>query len=283
MDSQKTKISRKISLALLAVLSVACLSLFAFNHVNADQLEDSAPTDDMQPIDDDQKSEDGNKPSTEETQADLTTLRQQVIEDQAQNPNSPQTALTLFQLGEGYRRAKDFNNAQSSYTSALAILHDQPTEVNQDIGLVSADYRLINQPSMGMPQSGLAARIYSSLGALYLSVGEYQYAERYFTSALAYWMGNEGGFDEGSDPMLLNTAHAMTNLADAYTAQGRFYDSEILYRRALALEESTYGDDSQYLLPELNKLSNIYNKEGRRAEATRLRDRMKAIGGSQSS
>lgn len=246
------------------------------------QTDDAQPTDEMQQLDVDQPRE-GPKASTEENETDLTTLRQQAIEDQAQNPNSPQTALTLFQLGEAYRRNKNFNDAQYWYNAALAILHDVPTEVNQDIGLVSVDYRLVNQPSMGMPQSGLAARIYSSLGVLYLSVGEYQYAERYFTSALAFWMGNEGGFDSGSDPMMLNSAHAMTNLADAYNAQGRFYDSEILYRRALMLEESTYGDDSQYLIPELSKLYKIYSSQGRRAEATRMQARIKAIRNNQSS
>jgi len=240
------------------------------------QTDESQPTDESQQLDTDRPRE-GPKASTEEQQADLTMLRQQLIENQAVNPNSPNTALTMYQLGEGYSRTKNFGDALNWYNQALAVLNDVPAQTNQDIGVIMADYRLMNQPSMGMPTSGLAARIYQSLSNLYLSAGEYEYAERYACSSLAYWMGNEGGFDEGSDPMMLNTAHAMTNLADAYTAAGRFYDSEVLYRRALMLEESTYGTNSQYLVPELTKLSRIYMKKGDRAEATRLQARIKAI------
>lgn len=259
-----------------ACIALMVICLLTMSGPALAKTDDDSPTDEMGPLDSDQPRE-GPSSSTEEGQADLTMLRQQAIEDQAANPNSTNTALTLYQLGEGYRRTKNFNDAQYWYNAALAALHDTPTQQNQDLGTVSADYRLINQPSMGMPSSGLAARIYSSLGQLYLSVGEYQYAERYYTSVLAYWLGDEGGFDGGSDPMMLNTAHAMSNLADAYNAQGRFYDSEILYRRALMLEESTYGDNSQYLVPELKKLVKIYNSQGQRAEATRLQTRINAI------
>lgn len=265
-------------LAILTIVWLVAAGQAALSATDEDQATDAGqPTDEERPV------EGGHRASTEEQEADLTMLRQQAIEDQAQNPNSPNTALTEFQLGEGYRRSQNWNDAQYWYGSALKILGDVPGETTADLGNVSADYRLINQPSMGMPSSGLSARIYASLGQLYLSAGEYQYAERYYTSVLAYWMGNEGGFDEGSDPMMVNTAHAMSNLADAYTAQGRFYDSEILYRRALQLEESTYGDDSQYIVPELRKLTAIYYKQGRRAEALNLQARIKSICNGQTS
>lgn len=248
-----------------------------------DKTDDQGPTDDMQktddmgPVDAEQPKEGPSEPS-EPYGEDQLQLRQQAIQDMTQAPNSPSTALTVYQLGETYRNHNDFANAMFWYNKALSILGEDPNIQSQDLG-ISIDYRLPNQPSFGMPNSGLTARVYSSLGSLYLSVGEYQYAERYYTSALAFWLGAEGGFDSSTDALMLNTAHAMNNLADAYTAQGRFYDSEILYRRALLMEESTYGKNSQYLVPELKRLANLFMKQGRRSEAAQFQARIKSICG----
>ncbi|GEM_PF-2857594 len=240
--------------------------------------DDQAPTDDAAPTDDDLPHEGPSGPTYKDA-ADQLQLQQQAIMQLQQAPNSPGTASTLFLLGETYRVNNDFGNALMWYQKALNVLNDQPQPSTMSLGPVIEDYRLIDQPSMGMPNSGLSARIYTSLGKLYLSVGEVQNAQMYFFSALAYWQGGAGGFNLGSDPASTNLAHALVNLASAYTAAGRFYDAEPLYRKALLWEKAAYGSTSPYLLRTLRTMDKIYRQQGRLSAAQEIEQQIKRISG----
>jgi hypothetical protein len=62
-----------------------------------------------------------------------------------------------------------------------------------------------------------------------------------------------------------------------YTNQGRYADSEPLYRRSLAIREKTIGADHPYVARLLNDLAEVYRAQGLYAEAELLHKRSLAI------
>lgn len=213
---------------------------------------------------------------------DEMQLKQQLSIAEQQNPNAISTARIAYQLAEVFRKEQYFGAAMDKYKEALKIIAMQPGLGGSTEVPVNLDFRLSNPYGIlgSMPATADAAKVYSGLGQLFLDQGQYQPAEQYFKKALQVWQqsGTAAFGSAGSDEGGLNTAQAMTNLADLYRVQGRFYEAEPLYRRALGLKESVYGADSPSLLPTLRKLATYYHQQGRQDDAAQIENRMKAIG-----
>jgi CHAT domain-containing protein/tetratricopeptide (TPR) repeat protein len=78
-------------------------------------------------------------------------------------------------------------------------------------------------------------------------------------------------------PANSDLAGALNNLAQVYGALGRDAEAEPLYKRALAILETSVGLDSVAIAPELNNLGALYEREQRYAEAEPLFKRALAI------
>jgi tetratricopeptide (TPR) repeat protein len=62
----------------------------------------------------------------------------------------------------------------------------------------------------------------------------------------------------------------VNNLADLYSAQGRYADAEPLYKRALAIREKALGPDHPDVAQSVNNLADLYSAQGRYADAEPL-------------
>lgn len=212
---------------------------------------------------------------------DEMQLKQQLQMAEVQAPNAISTARTAYQLAEVFRKEQFYAGALDRYKQALKIITQQPGLAGASQMPVNLDFRLSNPFSFvgGVPPSADAARVFGGIGQLFLDQGQYQLSEQYLKKALQIWQESASGTSGsiGSDEGSLNTAQSMTNLADLYRVQGRFYEAEPLYRRALGLKESVYGSDSPSLLPALRKLAGYYRQQSRLDDAAQIENRIKAV------
>src|SRR5262249_10934322 len=65
-------------------------------------------------------------------------------------------------------------------------------------------------------------------------------------------------------------AHSLNNLALLYKNQGKYAEAEGLYKRALVIQEKTYGRDHPDVAQSLNDLAGLYQNENRYADALPL-------------
>jgi tetratricopeptide (TPR) repeat protein len=73
-----------------------------------------------------------------------------------------------------------------------------------------------------------------------------------------------------------NEAGTLTNSGDLFANEGRFTEAEVLYKRALAINENALGPDLA-LVRTLNNLAVVYARQGRFADAEPLYQRVVAI------
>jgi tetratricopeptide (TPR) repeat protein len=59
-----------------------------------------------------------------------------------------------------------------------------------------------------------------------------------------------------------DVAQSVNNLADLYSAQGRYADAEPLYKRALAIFEKALGPDHPSVASALNNLASLHKSGG---------------------
>ena len=74
-------------------------------------------------------------------------------------------------------------------------------------------------------------------------------------------------------PNDVQTAAALTTLADLYTAQNKFADAEPLLKRAITIREKAKKLDNQEVAQALDNLGSLYMKQGRTADAAPLSKR----------
>ncbi len=74
-------------------------------------------------------------------------------------------------------------------------------------------------------------------------------------------------------PNDVQTAAALTTLADLYAAQNKFADAEPLLKRAIAIHEKAKKPDNHELAQALDNLGSLYIKQGRTADAAPLSKR----------
>ena len=74
-------------------------------------------------------------------------------------------------------------------------------------------------------------------------------------------------------PNDVQTAAALTTLADLYTAQNKFADAEPLLKRAITIREKAKKPDNQEVAQALDNLGSLYMKQGRTADAAPLSKR----------
>ena len=72
-------------------------------------------------------------------------------------------------------------------------------------------------------------------------------------------------------------ALSLNNLADLYSAQGKYTDAEPLYKRSLKINEKALGPDHPDVATVLENMVELYKYMGSQEEARRLEERAKAI------
>jgi tetratricopeptide (TPR) repeat protein len=65
-------------------------------------------------------------------------------------------------------------------------------------------------------------------------------------------------------------AATLNNLAELYKEEGRYADTEPLYKRVLAINEKALGPDHPDVALALNNLAGLYSAQGRHADAEPL-------------
>ena len=109
----------------------------------------------------------------------------------------------------------------------------------------------------------IEASIRTTLGTVYLSLGEYEVAGPHFERALTLRRAEVG--EDHPD-----TLASMSNLAELYDHQGRFDEAESLHAKALEVRLRVLGEDDTHTLGSMNHLAVVYTYQGRYDEAEPL-------------
>lgn len=180
--------------------------------------------------------------------ADPTSLEQQIVALQSEDPNSPLLESLYQSLGETYfQRLKKGLAADRSQEEAKAIAAFQSAIARRKI---LADL------------TPLATSL-NELASLYYSQGRYAEAEPLYLQALSI-REQTLGHDHPDGATSLN------NLALLYKSQGRYAEAEPLYLQALSIREQTLGYNHPDVANSLNNLANLYKSQGRYAKAEPL-------------
>ena len=116
----------------------------------------------------------------------------------------------------------------------------------------------------------------SSLWKTYIAAGTKAYQEGNYPEAEKQWgavLNEAEGFGL-EDP---RRAASLNNLAELYKAQGKYAESEPLYKRALAIWEKALGPGHPGLATSLNNLADLYRLQGKYTKAEPLHKRALAI------
>jgi tetratricopeptide (TPR) repeat protein len=144
----------------------------------------------------------------------------------------------------------DLAEAQALFDKALT-LHDQGRYGD---AVPDAERTLaIRQKLLAWNDPAVADSLYL-LGLIYKDRGRYQEAEQLLVQAESAQESHYGP----NDP---HVAPTLTLLA--WTIAGRFSESEAMYKRALLIEQHTYGADSEQTLGPLDGLAVLYASNGR--------------------
>ncbi len=99
--------------------------------------------------------------------------------------------------------------------------------------------------------------------------GNYPEAEKQLAAALK----EAGGFGP-QDPRL---ATSLNSLAELYHAQGRYAETEPLYKRALEIVEKALGPEHRHVARSLENYAVLLRATGRSDEAAKMEARAEAI------
>jgi tetratricopeptide (TPR) repeat protein len=162
-------------------------------------------------------------------------------------PDDPESISSLSGLAQALRDKGDDTEADQFYRETLVIYRQHP-------------------------------EIYRGDYAMYLlNVGDFAFkrhrleeAQNLLTEAVANFEKYEG---TGSPHLAL----ASTSLAEVYEEEGKYSESEALYRRALTIQEAQLSPDDADLGRTLGGLADVRYKQGNSSEAASLRIRSMAI------
>jgi tetratricopeptide (TPR) repeat protein len=161
-------------------------------------------------------------------------------------PDDPRLATAQYNLAGVYLEQGNYAQAEQLYRNALAI----------------------REKALG-PFDPLAIEIWNDLGFLLLQQGKYKDAESWFEKARDVWENTRGSE--------VYQAIALNNLAQARKMQGDFTGAATLYQRALAVEETAFGQNHPEVATTLLNLAALERARASDAEARRAYERAIAI------
>lgn len=198
---------------------------------------------------------------------------------------SPEAAASLKNLAICYDLQGYFADAEPLFKRALAINIKNEGPKSRDIAMAlgslglmykrqgrtaeAKDYleRCLAMGEMiGDPK--MRTEAISALGHLYVTIGQYDAAEKLFGESRENYIKVFGA----GHPMV----DTLTGMATLYEAQGKFDEAEKVYRTALAAHEKLNGAKSGFIVPILLELGSVYLKQNR-AEAAEYFDRVLEI------
>lgn len=138
-------------------------------------------------------------------------------------PKHPDTATSLNNLGDLYRKLGRYTDAEPLFKRALDI----------------------DEKVSGSEHTDTASSL-NNLAFLYYDQGHYTEAEPLCKRALDI-------YEKVSGPEHRNTASSLDNLAKLYCAEGRYPEAEPLYKRALDIREKVLGPEH----PDTTRISQV--------------------------
>jgi len=168
---------------------------------------------------------------------------------ECQQPGSLAAARAMVDLAELYRGQARFEEAESLFTRAIALLEALP----------------------GAPPRALV-RPLNSLALVYRAQGLYAKAEPLCQRALALAEGTHG-------PEHPATASVVGNLLTVYLAQGRYGEAAPLFQRSVSLKERLLGPKHPDLASSLSNYAAFLRKTQNEREAAAWEARARAISG----
>ena len=166
---------------------------------------------------------------------------------QLREPEHPNIAACLNDLGEIRRFQGNYTQAEELYKQALMIL----------------------EKTSGTENSGIASTL-NNLGLLYYYQHKYEQAEPFYHRALAIYKTIRGEDDT-------YIAMSLNNLALLYTRQGKYIQAETLYQQTLTIVEKKLGPEHRRTATSLNNLAKLYYYQGKYEQAEQLYIRVLAI------
>lgn len=207
--------------------------------------------------------------------AKLLLLKALAVRQQILEANHPDTARTLNDLGEVYRKLGKYQEAEHLLQEALTIrqqiLGMENLDVAQTLHNLANLYRTqgvyakaepfylqalsIREAALGI-YSPLIAQSYYGLARLYNSQEKYSQAEKFCNQALHI---QEQCFGD-IHPIVAST---LTILAKIYQGLNRLDQAKEINMRALRIRETTSGEDHPQIAAIVNNLAAIYHTEGK--------------------
>jgi tetratricopeptide (TPR) repeat protein len=209
----------------------------------------------------------------------IDSLKQQINELQTQETDSSLLASLYNSLGEAYKDAIRYTEAEASYCQALELREqklgtDHP-DVAASLSNLAALYYLqgkygeaeplylrsleIRERQLGADHPDVAQSL-NNLAELYRLQGKYSEAEPFYLRSLEIWE-RQLGVDH---PLV---ATSLNNLAALYYSQGNYSEAEPLYVRSLEIRERQLGADHPDVAQSLNNLAELYRAQGKYNEA----------------
>lgn len=110
-----------------------------------------------------------------------------------------------------------------------------------------------------------------------LNAGYFAFERRQLEEAQKLLAEAVGNFERYEGPASPHLALAATTLAELYEDEGKYSESEALYKKALAIQEAQLSPDDAELGRTLDGLADVLFNQGKSSEAAILRSRSRAI------
>ena len=168
---------------------------------------------------------------------------------EAKYPNKQPHVAAISKLAEVLAAEGDFSEATTLYEQALAM----------------------TEKVLGRDSPELSPLL-NNLGRIYLDWGRPSEARVLFERAV-FVLENDSRYG----PEDRNLGSMLTNLAIAYDSERRFSDAQLMYHRALAIKEKTYGENHLYVATTLDHCAASLRSVGKIEEAEVLEERARRI------
>jgi tetratricopeptide (TPR) repeat protein len=224
----------------------------------------------------------GQKVEIDRVMVNPDELEQQIQTLYHQDPDSPLLGSLSHSVGDAYKEARHYPQAEAAYRQALALrekhlganhldvassLNDLATVYYNQGRYSEAESLLKRSLSIYEQQLGAdhpqTATSLNNLAELYRAQGRYREAEPLYKRSLSIYEKHLGA----DHP---DTAASLNNLAELYRAQGRYSAAEPLYKRSLSIYEKHLGPEHPDTAQSLNNLAYLYQQQGRYSEAEPL-------------
>ncbi|OPX99122.1 MAG: CHAT domain protein [Syntrophorhabdus sp. PtaB.Bin047] len=212
------------------------------------------------------------------------------VRESTHGPDHPVTAMALMGLGNLYRMAGRFTDAEPLLSRSLSIQERAPRgpdrpAVAQNLMLLAMVYTSTGRYAEAEPllkraldirqrtqtqRPGAIAFNQVLLADVYHHTGRQADAESLLKKALEIW-------DRDQDLPPEAIAFSLTLIAKLYRKSGRYAEAEPLIERSLAICRKELGEDHPTVAFGLNNLAMIYRRTGRNAEVESLYRRSLAI------